>query len=390
MAYFLLSHWPVVSGDQWGLTRDNWGMASCNQLLQVVSLTITRGATCDHCYFVTHSHATEGQQRENNHWVSDPEQRRNFVCNYLRQGWLYLAAMVLLALRRMLSPWTGWNSRGWAGGQWPPALWLRPIRALIFLSTFITVCSVWRSASNWGGPGLCIRCGEQTQHTQHTPLSAPAPCYCYTITGGRDALPCSCPHHRVSTTWPGSLECPERKKEKKLTIQGPKDYCVNGTQRGNWKSSCLFYFLPDCHFSRPPCAGCYCCVRAAGARCHLLSGDTGAQECLLQEQLSGVTWSYKVTSAQCSRGPDAWTTNLIIYTTVAQAIIREPGQRIPSIPAIQAATCWWKEGPLSHYFYGCITSSDKTVDQCRGLRSTSGLKLLQIGDLVTCSDREIS
>ena len=51
---------------------------------------------------------------------------------------LYLAAMVLLALRRMLSPCTGWNSSGWAGGQCPPCLWLRPIRALIFLSTFIT------------------------------------------------------------------------------------------------------------------------------------------------------------------------------------------------------------------------------------------------------------
>ena len=55
---------------------------------------------------------------------------------------LYLAAMVLLALRRMLSPCTGWNSSGWAGGQWPPCLWLRPIRALIFLSTFITAAHV--------------------------------------------------------------------------------------------------------------------------------------------------------------------------------------------------------------------------------------------------------
>ena len=50
---------------------------------------------------------------------------------------LYLAAMVLPCVRRTLSPWTGWNSRGWAGGQWRAALLLRPILALIFFNTFM-------------------------------------------------------------------------------------------------------------------------------------------------------------------------------------------------------------------------------------------------------------
>ena len=50
---------------------------------------------------------------------------------------LYLAAMVLPCVRRTLSPWTGWNSRGWAGGQCRAALLLRPILALIFFNTFM-------------------------------------------------------------------------------------------------------------------------------------------------------------------------------------------------------------------------------------------------------------
>ena len=50
---------------------------------------------------------------------------------------LYLAAMVLPWVRRTLSPWTGWNSRGWAGGQWRAALLLSPILALIFFNTFM-------------------------------------------------------------------------------------------------------------------------------------------------------------------------------------------------------------------------------------------------------------
>ena len=50
---------------------------------------------------------------------------------------LYLAAMVLPWVRRTLSPWTGWNSRGWAGGQCRAVLLLRPILALIFFNTFM-------------------------------------------------------------------------------------------------------------------------------------------------------------------------------------------------------------------------------------------------------------
>ena len=50
---------------------------------------------------------------------------------------VYLAAMVLPCVRRTLSPWTGWNSRGWAGGQCRAVLLLRPILALIFFNTFM-------------------------------------------------------------------------------------------------------------------------------------------------------------------------------------------------------------------------------------------------------------
>ena len=70
-----------------------------------------------------------------------------------REKLSHLAAMVLLALNMTLSPCTGWNSRGWAGGPWPPVLWLRPIRALIFLSTFITAALCVTSAL-CGGPLL--------------------------------------------------------------------------------------------------------------------------------------------------------------------------------------------------------------------------------------------
>ena len=63
---------------------------------------------------------------------------------------LYLAAMVLPCVRRTLSPWTGWNSRGWAGGQWRAALLLRPILALIFFNTFMMAKD--HQGSHWEGP----------------------------------------------------------------------------------------------------------------------------------------------------------------------------------------------------------------------------------------------
>ena len=76
---------------------------------------------------------------------------------------LYLAAMVLPCVRRTLSPWTGWNSRGWAGGQWRAALLLRPILALIFFNTFMMAKD--HQGSHWEGPqmgrmtvSLSVRC----------------------------------------------------------------------------------------------------------------------------------------------------------------------------------------------------------------------------------------
>lgn len=76
---------------------------------------------------------------------------------------LYLAAMVLPCVRRTLSPWTGWNSRGWAGGQWRAALLLRPILALIFFNTFMMAKD--HRGSHWEGPlrvrmtvSLSVRC----------------------------------------------------------------------------------------------------------------------------------------------------------------------------------------------------------------------------------------
>ena len=137
---------------------------------------------------------------ENNHWLSDPEQRRNLVCNYLRLLTVPGGDGVVGAEHDVV-PVHGMELQRLGGRAMAPCLVAQAYPGLDLLehlhhgSSVCHVCSVRRSATDWAGPVLVsILSIRRVWRGAHATLASPR--YC---AGGRDALPCSCHQHRVST-----------------------------------------------------------------------------------------------------------------------------------------------------------------------------------------------
>ena len=101
---------------------------------------------------------------------------QQYTYTYKKYIYSYRAATVLPWVSRTLSPCTGWNSRGWPGGQFSPCLWLSPMRALIFFNTFIArapSCD-WLSEGGGGDSALLPATERQLATGAYTGLRAAA------------------------------------------------------------------------------------------------------------------------------------------------------------------------------------------------------------------------
>ena len=147
---------------------------------------------------------------ENNHWLSDPEQRRNLVCNYLRLLTVPGGDGVVGAEHDVV-PVHGMELQRLGGRAMAPCLVAQAYPGLDLLehlhhgSSVCHVCSVRRSATDWAGPVLVSilsirRVWRGEEHMPHWP--APA-----TVQGGGTRYP-------AAATNTG---CPQNQRRVKLS-----------------------------------------------------------------------------------------------------------------------------------------------------------------------------